>query len=324
MTTLLVGTFIFFGIHTLLWLPRSRSRRCATAGSCASRPSGEKQFRRFKRLPRYLHILVIISFLGLAVTGMTLKFSYLRLGAVAGPRRWAASRAAGTIHRMCAIITFFYFARHIYRPGLPQAGSRASRWREFLFGPDGMMPEQARRARSSVSTLKWFVGLGARPQYGRWTYWEKFDYFAVFWGVAMIGFSGPDPVVPRVLHPRACRAGSSTWRPSSTRTRRCWPPASSSPIHFFNTHFRPDRFPMDPVIFTGRMSLEEFKEDRPREYERAGRARAELEKHLVDPLSPKHGQGAQDLRVHGADDRAGADRADHLDGDVQVQVGRGT
>jgi hypothetical protein len=38
--------------------------------------------------------------------------------------------------------------------------------------------------------MKWFLGRGPRPQYGRWTYWEKFDYFAVFWGVAVIGGTG--------------------------------------------------------------------------------------------------------------------------------------
>ena len=39
-------------------------------------------------------------------------------------------------------------------------------------------------------TVKWFFGAGPRPEYGRWTYWEKFDYLAVFWGVAVIGLSG--------------------------------------------------------------------------------------------------------------------------------------
>jgi hypothetical protein len=38
-------------------------------------------------------------------------------------------------------------------------------------------------------------------------------------------------------------------------------------IHFFNTHLRPDAFPMDKVIFTGSVQFEEYKADRPREYE---------------------------------------------------------
>jgi len=38
-------------------------------------------------------------------------------------------------------------------------------------------------------------------------------------------------------------------------------------IHFFNTHLRPEAFPMDTVIFTGHVPLEEYKKDRPREYQ---------------------------------------------------------
>jgi hypothetical protein len=38
-------------------------------------------------------------------------------------------------------------------------------------------------------------------------------------------------------------------------------------IHFFNTHLRPESFPMDTVIFTGHVPLEEYKKDRPREYQ---------------------------------------------------------
>jgi len=39
-------------------------------------------------------------------------------------------------------------------------------------------------------------------------------------------------------------------------------------VHFFNCHFRPEKFPMDVVMFTGSMTLEEFKEERTIEYNR--------------------------------------------------------
>ena len=51
-------------------------------------------------------------------------------------------------------------------------------------------------------------------------------------------------------------------------------------IHFFNTHFRPDKFPMDPVIFTGRTTVEELEHDKPGEYEELVRT-GRLEEHLV-------------------------------------------
>jgi ABC-type uncharacterized transport system permease subunit len=42
---------------------------------------------------------------------------------------------------------------------------------------------------------------------------------------------------------------------------------------------------MDTVIFTGRMTVDELREDRPREYRRLVET-GELEKNLVRPLSP--------------------------------------
>jgi len=53
-------------------------------------------------------------------------------------------------------------------------------------------------------------------------------------------------------------------------------------VHFFNTHFRPEKFPIDTVIFTGGMPLEEFKEDRPREYQALVES-GQLEQYLMPP-----------------------------------------
>jgi hypothetical protein len=37
-------------------------------------------------------------------------------------------------------------------------------------------------------------------------------------------------------------------------------------FHFFHTHLRPEAFPMDTVVFTGRMPIETMEEERPLEY----------------------------------------------------------
>ena len=109
-----------------------------------------------------------------------------------------------------------------------------------------------RDVREFSATMTWFFGRGPRPRYGRWTYWEKFDYFAVFWGVMIIGSSGlllwfPEfftHVLPgwtinvaTIIHSEeALLAAGFIFT-----------------IHFFNGHLRPEKFPMDPVVFTGRM-----------------------------------------------------------------------
>ena len=73
-----------------------------------------------------------------------------------------------------------------------------------------------------VGSLKWFFNRGPRPEYGRWTYWEKFDYFAVFWGVAVIGGTGLLLWFPEILHAPGSRAGPSMSPPPSTAMKPCW------------------------------------------------------------------------------------------------------
>jgi hypothetical protein len=56
-------------------------------------------------------------------------------------------------------------------------------------------------------------------------------------------------------------------------------------VHFFNTHLRPEKFPMDTVIFTGRMTVEEFRLDKPAEYDALVK-QGKLEQYLVEPYPP--------------------------------------
>lgn len=43
--------------------------------------------------------------------------------------------------------------------------------------------------------------------------------------------------------------------------------AKLMPGWLFNTHMRPEKFPMDPVIFTGRLTEHELRDERPDEYD---------------------------------------------------------
>src|SRR3989344_2320097 len=72
------------------------------------------------------------------------------------------------------------------------------------------------------------------------------------------------------------------WPPIFPPMRPCWAPAFSSPLLFFKPLSRPETFPRDTVIFTGRVPLEELKEDRPQEYKELVES-GELEKLLAPP-----------------------------------------
>jgi predicted CXXCH cytochrome family protein len=269
MTTLLLAVFIFFGIHLLMWLPRSIVEVIKKKKALKLKPKKEKEeesklyFQRFNRKQSLTHIFVIISFILLALTGMMLKFAHMEWAKFLS-RLIGGVQTAGFLHRIGAIITFGYFTFHVINLINLKRKQRLS-LKKFIFGNDSLW-FNAQDIKDFVATIKWFVGRGPRPQYGRWTYWEKFDYLAVFWGVAIIGFSGlllwfpvfftnifPGWVinVAQIIHSdEALLAVGFIFT-----------------IHFFNTHLRPEAFPMDTVIFTGHMELEHFKHERPREYE---------------------------------------------------------
>ncbi|MCE1188972.1 MAG: hypothetical protein LWX56_07505 [Ignavibacteria bacterium] len=239
------------------------------------------QFQRFTRTQRVLHILMIVSFISLALTGMTLKFAYTSW-AVFLSHLLGGFETAGNIHRFAATIMVGIFITHL-ADLIRMKKHELHSWKALLIGPDAMMFNK-KDWEDLVASLKWFLGKGPRPEYGRWTYWEKFDYFAVFWGIFVIGSTGATLWFPeiftRVLPGWALNVATIIHSDEALLAT-----GFIFTVHFFNTHLRPEKFPMDIVIFTGRMSLEEFKLDRPLEY-KALVDSGELEKYLVEPYQP--------------------------------------
>jgi cytochrome b subunit of formate dehydrogenase len=279
MTSLLVGTLLIAGIHTLLWLPRSLEYRKQLQAQ-TSHGSGP-YVRRFEPFQRNLHLMVIFSFLGLALSGMILKFSYAGWAKVIA-YLMGGFEGAGLFHRFCAVLTFAYFGLHLWDVARRRKRSGET-WRRMIAGPDGMLFNRT-DWRELLASLKWFLGRGPRPEYGRWTYWEKFDYFAVFWGVAVIGSTGLI-----LWFPELCTRLVPGWIVNVATTihsdEALLAVGFIFTVHFFNTHFRPEKFPIDTVIFTGGVPLEEFRQDRPREY-RELVEKGELDQYMMPPPEP--------------------------------------
>lgn len=280
MTALLVGTFIVGGTHTLLWLPRAiQLRRKHKEEEDAA--TGEKQFIRFSRLNRTLHIFMIVSFMSLAITGMMLKFSYTPWASTLS-RLMGGFETAGYIHRAAAVVMFGIFITHIWDL-FRMKRQEGKSWKQILLSGQSMLPNK-KDGQDFIGSLKWFVGKGPRPQYGRWTYWEKFDYFAVFWGVFVIGSTGLmlwfSEFFTRFLPGWLLNVATIIHSDEALLAV-----GFIFSVHFFNTHLRPEKFPMDLVVFTGRMPIEEFKRDKPAEYEKLVES-GELEKHLGEPYQP--------------------------------------
>jgi len=219
-------------------------------------------YRRFDRYHRALHAVMMVSFLGLAFTGLPLLFSDTGWAATLA-RLEGGFSAAGVLHRVFAVLLITCFTLHVMR-----LLHRLYVQKDLgvLWGPESMVP-QPRDAVEMIQHLRWFVRLGPRPLFDHFTYWEKFDYWAVFWGMAIIGSSGLMLWFP----------GLFSWLlPGSVfnvallihREEALLAVGFIFTIHFFNSHLRPEKFPMDTVIFTGRVTREELREERPAEFER--------------------------------------------------------
>ncbi|MBI3587375.1 MAG: cytochrome b/b6 domain-containing protein [Ignavibacteriales bacterium] len=241
----------------------------------------ERQYQRFSRLNRVLHVVMIVSFMSLALTGMTLKFSYTQWAVILS-RFFGGFESAGYIHRVAAVMMIGLFAAHFVDLTRRKRREHGT-WRAMIFGPDTMLFNK-RDLRDFIASLKWFLGKGPRPEYGRWTYWEKFDYIAVFWGITVIGSTGMMlwfPEIFTLIFP-GWFINVATIIHSDEALLAV---GFIFTVHFFNTHLRPEKFPMDIVIFTGRMPLEELQRDKPAEY-KALIESGKLEEYLVEPYPP--------------------------------------
>jgi cytochrome b subunit of formate dehydrogenase len=239
----------------------------------------KKYFKRFQAGWRLAHLAFAVVIMALVVTGGILAYAYTDW-APALARAMGGQPAAGQIHR---ILGYSYMGIFVI----------ATLWMMWdllrtkgfkLFGPDSLLPNW-KDASDMAAMFKWFVGKGPRPMLDRWTYFMKFDFWALFWGTGIIGLTGLAMAFPHVTgkYLPGWVFNVAMLLHSYEALLLC--AVFIFTVHFFTNHFRPDKWPPPNIVmFTGTMSLEEFREDHPAHYKRLLES-GELEKHLVDPPS---------------------------------------
>jgi cytochrome b subunit of formate dehydrogenase len=96
--------------------------------------------------------------------------------------------AMGVLHRLGAVALIAVFIIHL-KDVRKQVLRSGRTWKEYILSRDSLVFSMT-DVRELAASVRWFLGRGPRPRYGRYTYWEKFDYFAVFWGMFIIGSTG--------------------------------------------------------------------------------------------------------------------------------------
>jgi cytochrome b subunit of formate dehydrogenase len=246
MRCLFIGILGFFGLHALLYFIRSlpdlvwRLRNRVRAG--------QGHVMRFSFFHRLVHILIMVSFFGLCITGLPLTFAE-QDWAQEGIELMGGLESARNLHRICAGITGLYVVMHLVFLVRLWLNRDRSGKKPFFFGPDSLMPS-AKDFKDLKDQFLWFFGLGPRPRFDRWTFMEKFDYWAVFWGVVTIGLSGLIlwfPIFFTGFLPGWILNASKVVHTEEAMMAVAYIFA----IHFFHVHLRPLKFPADPVMLTG-------------------------------------------------------------------------
>jgi len=225
----------------------------------------EEYFIRFSLNVRAQHMVLAVGVILLIITGLPIKFhesdwAKLLFQLIGG------LEVSRIIHRvgasMLIAVAFWHMLYLLTREGRREL-------RELLPRPKDL--------RDFIQNVKYFLGLSKeRPKFGRYSYLEKFDYWAVYWGMVIMIGSGlflwfhnlALALFPKYVLDIA-REAHSDEALLATLAIVIW--------HWYNVHFNPSSFPMNKTIFTGRISKEKMMEEHPLEYEALMRQRREQE-----------------------------------------------
>ncbi|OGQ87984.1 MAG: hypothetical protein A2512_10210 [Deltaproteobacteria bacterium RIFOXYD12_FULL_56_24] len=250
---------------------------------------GIKYFYRFTLAQRIMHFILFSSVLTLIATGVPLKFAEIpNLGAfyamIGGAdmipkiHRWA-----GVTMCLLFLIYIYYFLYVYYQEHLlplKKAGNLTPKAGLLAFAALPMVPN-LKDGQDIVQYIKYLFFISdKKPEYAKFMWKEKFDFFAVFWGIPLLGLSGLllwkrellSHIMPGIAFNLAIIAHSDEALLAATFLII---------IHLYNTHLHLHKFPMGKVFLTGYLSEHEMVEEHYAEY-----VKTMTEEGLADEIMP--------------------------------------
>lgn len=215
-----------------------------------------ERVKRFSLLDRGFHLFLIITFLIQTATGFSRLFF---------PTSWGKDLnlffggydTSILIHKWVGVLMVLGFIFHTFylltRLDWKNLGTS-------LFGPDSLVPNLT-DVRHLWQRILWLFGMGERPKLGRWAYWEKFDYWAVYWGMPLLAVTGIVLMYP-VLSSRYIPGWMLNIAVLLHRAEAILAVSYIFIVHFFVGHLRPASFPMNEAMFSGSIPMEELEEEK--------------------------------------------------------------
>jgi cytochrome b subunit of formate dehydrogenase len=246
-------------LHNLLdFVKKARRKLLIQKGVITVEPLEHHFYLRMTVHERLQHGTLVISFVLLVVTGFMLR--YPDAWWVAGFRNlWAgAFEFRSLIHRVAGVVLLVGGVWHVYYLAFTAPGRRL-----FL----DLLPNW-RDVTDPWGVLKYNLGLSPdKPQFGRFCYVEKSEYWALVWGTIIMGVTGFVLWFDNTSMGYLGKLGFDIARTIhfyeailATLAILVW--------HIYFVVFNPAVYPMNLSWLTGRMSEEEMHEEHPLELRR--------------------------------------------------------
>jgi cytochrome b subunit of formate dehydrogenase len=239
----------------------------------------KNRLKRFTPVQRIFHAVLMLSFIFMGATGLSRMYMNTPWGKWMGSLfgGYDASLAAHKYVGICMIIGFLihflYLISKIDWLNFPKS----------VIGPNSLLP-RPKDMTDFFQHIGWFFGVKKLPEFDRWGYWEKFDYWAVFWGMAIIGVTGLMMAFPlfATRYMPGWGLNVAFW---IHRIEAILAMAHVFIIHFFIAHLRRHHFPMDRAMFEGSSDLATIKSEKAAWLNRL-KNNGELEGMLVAQAAP--------------------------------------
>jgi cytochrome b subunit of formate dehydrogenase len=233
---------------------RLRVRRGLEAGP---EPAGRGLYLRMTRSERLQHGALVVSFTVLVLTGFALRFPNAWL--VENVHRYASVLFdwRGIVHRIAGVVLVGAALFHIGYLTLTARGREF--FRDIMLRPGDL--------KDVTSALRFYAGRRReRPRFGRFSYIEKSEYWALVWGTIVMAGTGvilwfQDPFIALLskLGWDAARMIHVYEAVLATLAILVW--------HLYFVIFNPDVYPMNLSWLTGTLSEEEMEDEHPLELE---------------------------------------------------------
>lgn len=219
---------------------------------------GERAYERFNVHQRLQHVLMFSSFIVLTITGLPIKYNHSQWAPVV-TGLFGGFEPMLRVHLGAAVVML---ASSVYHLGYLLVYPLVTKQFSWAAVPT------LKDVRDVFHNLQYFFGLREDPpRFDRYSYKEKFDYWAVFWGMVIMGGSGLMmwfPTWAAQFFPRwiidSARIAHSDEAMLAILAVFIW--------HFYNVHFSPTFFPMNKFWYDGKISERMMEEEHPLELER--------------------------------------------------------